>query len=96
MIRLYDVKKTATAQDYLSVQVYRFRGDVPLIIRVYPLSRQSQIFPYASHSPEFVAEELRRVLNLLEEPYWREKIQSLCMQKNTDALGTGELFADLY
>lgn len=96
MIRLYDLKKTPTLQEYLSVQVYRFRGDVPLVIRVYPLSRQSQIFPYASHSPEFIADELRRVLNMLDEPHWRERIQSLCMQRNTDALGTAELFSDLY
>lgn len=96
MIRLYDLKKTATMLDYFSVQVYRFRGDVPLVIRVYHISRQCQIFPYASHSPEFIADELRRVLNILEEPHWRERIQSLCMQKNTDALGTAELFADLY
>lgn len=96
MIRLYDLKKSAHNMDYLSVQIYRFRGDVPLVIRIYPLSRQSQVFPYASHTPEFVAEELRRIMNILEEPHWRERIQSLCMQNNTDALGTAELFADFY
>lgn len=96
MIRFYDVKKTTTNQDYISLQVYRFRGDVPLIIRVYPLSRQTQIFPRESHTPEFVAEEFRRLLNLLDDPHWRVKIQSLCMQRNTDAIGSGELFADFY
>lgn len=96
MIRFYDLKKTATMQDYLSVQVYRFRGDVPLVIRVYPLSRQSQIIPYLSHTPEFIADELRRVLNFLELPHWRERVQSLCSQRDTDAVGTAELFADLY
>lgn len=96
MIRLYDSRKDSVGLDYLSVQVYRFRGDIPLIISVYPVTRQTRIFPYPSHSPEFVADELRKVLNLLEDPHWRERIQSLCMQANTDALGTGKLFADLY
>lgn len=96
MIRVYDLKKSASQQDYLSVSIYRFRGDVPLVIRIYPISRQSQIIPAYSHSQSMICEELRKVMDLLEHPHWRTIIQSLCLQKNTDAVGTAELFADLY
>lgn len=96
MIRLYDLKKSANNQDYLQVSVYRFRGDMPLVIRIYPHSRQSQIFPAYSHSQTMICEELRALLDLLEHPHWRSMVQSLCLQKNTDSIGTAELFADLY
>lgn len=96
MHRVYDLKKSASGHDLLSVKIYRFRGDVPLVIRIYPDSRQTQIIPVFSHSPSMICDELRGVIDLLDHSHWRTMIQSLCLQKDTGAVGTAELFSDLY
>ena len=96
MIRLYDSKKNSIGQEYVQVSVYRYRGDVPLVLRVFPDTKQASIIPYPSHLQTMICDELRRIYDILEHPKWRSFIQSLCMQCNTDAVGTAELFADLY
>ena len=96
MIRFYDFRKDANNTEYVLLQVYRFLGDVPLTICVYPVSKLTRIQPYVSHSQTMICEELRSLYDLLEHPHWRSLIQSLCLQPNTDAVGSGDLFSDLY
>lgn len=95
MIRFYEIKKTAGGNDSLCVSVYRFRGDVPLTIRIGVLTKDVAIRQFPSHSSTMVCQELREVLELLERPRWREYVQSLCLQPNTENVGSFSLFEDL-
>lgn len=96
MIRFYDVRKDANMTEYVLLQVYRFRGDVPLTICVYPGSKLTRIQPFYSHSQTMICDELSSLYDLLENPHWRTLIQSMCLQPNADAIGSGELFSDMH
>ena len=85
MLRVYDLRRTSGGFDVVTVDVYRFRGTLPILtIKHWLNTGRFDLTMKGSCLSIEASEELRRFAQFFESPHWRNFLLSQCMQEKED------------